>query len=88
MFKIIVTVLLSTMLNGCEAPVKEPSQETLEKIEIITNNESLSYEEKISELQRLASDLSYEHGIGNGEYHETYDTQAVHKAITELNTNK
>lgn len=88
MLKFIIAVLLSATLSGCEVSVQEPSQETLGKIEAITNNELLSHEEKIRELQQLASNLSYEHGIGNGEYHETYDTQAVHKAITELNTNK
>lgn len=84
MLKMLAAILLSTVLSGCEATSKEPSPQTLEKIENITQDDLLSSEEKIRELQQLASHLSYEYGTGNGEYHDTYDTQAVFEAIEEL----
>lgn len=58
--------------------------DTFKQIEEITMDETITVSERISKLQQLASDLSYEHGIGNGEYHLTSDVEAVFDAIAEL----
>ena len=47
-------------------------------------DETITVEECISKLNQLASDLSYRHGIGNGEYHLTSEVEAVFDAIAEL----
>lgn len=46
MLKMLAAILLSTVLSGCEATSKEPSPQTLEKIENITQDDLLSSEEK------------------------------------------
>ena len=77
-------IVLSMLLMGCSVKAEIVSNEVSKQIEEITMDETITVSERISKLQQLASDLSYEHGIGNGEYHLTSDIEAVFDAIAEL----
>lgn len=77
-------IVLSMLLTGCSVKAEIVSNEVSKQIEEITMDETITVNERISKLQQLASDLSYEHGIGNGEYHLTSDIEAVFDAIAEL----
>lgn len=77
-------VVLSMLLMGCSVKAEVVSNDVTKQIEEITMDETITVEERISKLNQLASDLSYRHGIGNGEYHLTSDVEAVFDAIAEL----
>lgn len=84
MKKFTSVVALSMLLMGCSVKAEIVSNEVSKQIEEITTDETITISERVSKLQQLASDLSYEHGIGNGEYHLTSDVEAVFDAIAEL----
>lgn len=75
MFKLLLVSLLSLTMLGQEAEVASEKGSTMET----------KYETLNEDLTKISNESSYQHGIGNGEYHETEITQAIKEIKSIIN---
>lgn len=77
MFKLLLASLLSLTMLGQGAKVVSEKGSAME----------IKYETLNEDLTKISNESSHQHGIGNGEYHETEITQAIKEIKSIINDN-